>query len=258
MKKRTIYLVSAAFLISMACQLFVPAADRDGTVISACADIVKAVRGVQPGAAPRSLLDTGIKQGNEFDVNDYFDALTHISMQEGYALDYVYQVDSLGAFPILYARPEGQPAYPSINDIPAGLEIGDYLDRIAIDNTEQGYFEFVAMHIMARQFYLDWHANYNDTEIVCDSDAVNEIIVDINDGSFGNPFDRSQQRQARAMEDIEPLVKLTDDSALVEIIVFTKWGGFYRWTYTISRSLPHTIMDVKSDNLVPYDCGIMF
>ena len=38
-----------------------------------------------------------------------------------------------------------------------------------IEDVEQGYFEYVVMDIMANQFYLFWHANYNDTEIVCNS-----------------------------------------------------------------------------------------
>ena len=60
------------------------------------------------------------------------------------------------------------------------------------------------------------------------------------------------------MRNIESLVNLTDDSATVQVVIFTKWGGFYRLTYEISRSFPHTILDVKEENLVPYDCGIMF
>ncbi len=257
MKKQTTFLVLATFLFSMACQLLTPST-RDGTVISVCVDVVRDFREVQPGAIPQSLLETGIKQGGEFDVNDYFDAFTHISMEEGYALDYVYQLDSLGSFPILYARPADQPVYASIKDVPADMQASNYLDYISIDDSEQGYFEFVALDIMARQFYLDWHANYNDTELVCDKKAVNAIIADINNGSFGAPFNASQQLQARALTDIEPLVKLTDDSAVVEIITFTKWGGFYRLTYTINPSFPHTILDVKTENILKYDCGVVF
>jgi hypothetical protein len=260
MKKQTILLLLVTFLVSLACQFLFPpsVANRDGVIVSACTDLVNAFRGVQPGGAPQALLETGIKQGGEFDANEYFRVLTNISMQDGYVLDYVYHVDGLGAFPILYARPANQPAYVSANDLPADFERTDYHNHLAVEDVEQGYFEFAALNIMGGQFYLDWHANYNDTEIVCDSDAVDAIIADISDGNFGIPFDSSQRRQARAMENVEPLVKLTDDSARVEIIIFTKWGGFYRWTYTISRSVPHTIVDVKSENLVEYDCGIAF
>lgn len=257
MKKQTIFPLLAVFIFSLACQALTPNT-REGMVISDCPGIVSAVRALQPVDIPQPLLETGIKQGGEFDVNDYFKALTHVSMQDGYLLDYVYQVDGLGAYPILYAHPVDQPAYVSTGDLPENFDRTDYQSHIALENVEQGYFEFIAMNIMAGQFYLDWHANYNDTEIVCNADAVDAIVSDINDGDFGIPFDRTQQRQVRAMDNIEPLVKLTDDSALVEVTVFTKWGGFHRWTYTISRSFPHKIQDVKIENLVPYDCGIMF
>ncbi|MCC6501378.1 MAG: hypothetical protein IT313_14015 [Anaerolineales bacterium] len=259
MKKQTTFLLLATFLISTACQWLFPAAsNRDGTIISSCTDLVTAFRGVQPGGTPQSLLETGFKQGGEFDVSAYFEAFTHISMEEGYELDYVYQLDGLGAYPILYAHPVDQAPYLSMTDVPTGAEIGDYLDHVSIDDTEHGYFEFVAMSVMAGQFYLEWHANYNDTEIVCSDDDVDSIIKDLKDGDFGIPFDASQQVKAQTMRDIEPLVKLTDKTAVVEIVTFTKWGGFYRQTYTINRSFPHTILDVKSEIVVEYDCGIMF
>ena len=107
MKKQTYILVIAVFLVSMSCQFLIPNTDsnRDGVVISSCAEVVSAVRNVQPRGIPQALLDTGIKQGDEFNVNEYFKVLPHLSMQDGYLLDYVYQVDGLGAYPILYAHP---------------------------------------------------------------------------------------------------------------------------------------------------------
>jgi hypothetical protein len=71
-------------------------------------------------------------------------------------------------------------------------------------------------------------------------------------------MDLAEQTRARTMRNNEPVVRLTGDVAVVEVVTFTKWGGFYRYTYTISRGLPHTIVDVKQDHLVPYDCGVMF
>jgi hypothetical protein len=203
-------------------------------------------------------MDTGIKTGDEFDANDYFSVLSHVSIQDGYVLDYVYPIDFLGSSPVLYARPEDQPAFSSLEEIPENMELPDFREHIVVDDTEQGYFEYVAMDIMASQFYLVWHANYNDTEIVCNSREVNDIIASVNSGGFGNEFDFAQQTKARTIRNIEPSVNLTDDSANVQVVIFTKWGGFYRLTYTISRSFPHTITDVREENLVPYDCGVMF
>ncbi len=255
--KKQIVTLTLVLAVSLACQTLVPPTAREGTVISDCADIVRAVIEIRPGEVPQSLMETGIKTGGEFNVNNYFKVLTHISMQEGYALDYVYQIGGLGSFPYLYAHPNDQPPYASSTDVPEGTELGDFRDRLVIEDMEQGYFEYAVMDMLANQFYLVWHAYYNDTEIVCDREAADVIIEGINSGDFGYKLDAKQKAQARAMTNIEPLVKLTDDSAIVEVVTFTKWGGFFRQTYTISRVFPHTV-DVKEENLVEYDCGIMF
>lgn len=255
MKKR-IALPIIVILFSLACQFLAPA--RDGTALSNCADVVTAVRRIQPGAAPQHLIDTGIKNGDEFDANQYFTVLDHISMREGYVLDYVYISESLGGSPLLYARPEDQAPYDSMEDIPGNTQLTDFHEYLEVEDVEQGYFEYIVLATMVNQFYLDWHALYNDTEIVCNSEDVNDIVADISDSSFGNPLDIPGQVKARAMKDIQPVVQLTGDNATVELITFTKWGGFYRRTYTISRSFPHTIIDTQSENIVPYDCGIAF
>jgi hypothetical protein len=257
MKKQINFLIAFAFVFSLACQTLVPPPKRDGTVISDCANIISAVAEMQSVDVPQSLMDTGVKQGGEFDPNDYFKALNHISMRDGYALDYVYPVDFLGSFPLLYPRPVDQEPYPSAADVPEGVRLGNFRDQLEIEDVEQGYFEYVVMDIMANQFYLVWHANYNDTQIVCNRDAVDAIVADINSGGFGMEMDAKQKAQVRALTNVEPTVKFADDSAIVEVVTFTKWGGFFRRTYTISRSFPHEV-DVKDENLVEYDCGIMF
>lgn len=257
MKKQMIALIAFVFSLSLACQAIVPSPKREGTVISECAEIVRAVAEMQSVDVPQSLMETGIKTGGEFDPNDYFNVLTHISMRDGYALDYVYPVDFLGSFPLLYPRPVDQPSYASAADVPEGVELGNYRDQLEIEDVEQGYFEYVVMDIMASQFYLVWHANYNDLQIVCDKDAAYAIVDETNSQDFGAKFDLQQQAQVRALTNVEPLVKLTADSAIVEVVAFTKWGGYYRRTYTISRSFPHEV-EVKDENLVEYDCGIMF
>jgi len=256
MKTHRVFLLLAIFVSSLSCQFLMPS--RVGGVISDCANIVSGVANLQAGSIPQHLLDTGTKQGDEFDVNRYFDVTTHISMRQGYALDYVYQTDSLGAYPLLYAHPSNQAPYTSIADIPENTQLLDFLEYLEVEDVEHGYFEYVVMDIMAGQYYLDWHANYNDIEIVCNRAEVDEIVASVSSDDFGNAMGLAEQTKARTMRNIEPVVRLTGDNAAVEVVVFTKWGGFYRYTYTISRGLPHTIMDLKQENLVPYDCGVMF
>lgn len=244
-------------VVTLACQAL-PAPAGDGSVISNCSELVLAVRSLQSIELPDYLYTTGVKTGDEFDVNQYFTALPHLSMQTGYVLDYIYSADDLGGSPTLYVRPVNHASYVSVRDIPRDERLKDYHNYLVVDDVEQGYFEEVALSIMDDQFYLFWHAAYNDTVIVCDQAAVEDIIKEVNGGDFGYGFDASQQTEARSIQDVEPMVKLTEDTAIVEVVTFTSWGGFFRQTYTISRSFPHRILDMQEKNLVPYDCGVAF
>lgn len=259
MNRRIALPLLALLFASLACQSLFPepAPPRDGTVISNCADITTAIRAMQTAEIPQGLFETGIKQGDEFDVNEYFTVLPNLSMTDGYTLDYVFYGDSLGGFPVLAARPDDLPAYETREDIP-NEDLEKYWKYLDVQDTEQGYFDFVAFTSTAAQFYLFWHANYYDLEIVCDRNAVDAIVTERQTGNFGMEFDNDQMRQIKAMNNIEPLVRLTDITAIIEIVTFTKWGGFFRKTYTISRAFPHEIIDSQEENLVPYDCGIMF
>jgi hypothetical protein len=208
---------------------------------------------------PEHLLLTGTKRGDEFDVNQYFDVLTHLSMRDGYALDYVYQNDNLGGYPQLYAHMADQPPSGSAIDIPQNSQLSNFSAYVDIEDTEQGYFEYVVMDVMASQFYLYWHANYNDAHIVCSRQEVYDIVEQISSGESGYAvLDSDAQAKARLLRNIAPIVRLDRDVAVVEVVTFTKWGGFYRHTYTIPREAPHSILDVKEENILPYDCGIVF
>ncbi|MBI3165316.1 MAG: hypothetical protein IT309_00535 [Anaerolineales bacterium] len=259
MKKTNILSLFTLLIFSLACQTLFPepAPPRDGTVILSCANTLKAIRELQPIDLPQGLNETGIKQGDEFDVNEYFSVLPNLSMTDGYTLDYVFYGDSLGGFPVLAARPADLPPYGTRADIP-DPDLEKYWKYLEVKDTEQGYFDFVAFTSAAAQFYLVWHANYYDSEIVCDQNAVDVIVAERQTGRSGMEFDNDQMRQIETMNNIEPLVKLTDTTVTVEIVTFTKWGGFFRKTYTISRAFPHEIMDVQGENIVPYDCGILF
>lgn len=260
MNRPSIIFLLSALVFSLACQALFPAAlpPRNGIVITNCADITKAIRSMQTHEVPNGLFESGVKQGDEFDVNDYFSVLPNISMQEGYVLDYVFLGDSLGSFPLLAARPVDQSPYKASTDVSQGSDLTNYWNYIEIKDVEQGYFEFASFLIMADQFYLVWHANYDDTDVVCSREAVDAIVAERKTGDFGMPFNKDQTKQIKALQNIEPLVNLTGSTAIVEIVTFSKWGGFYRMTYTIDRTFPHTIINVQEENLVPYDCGIMF
>jgi hypothetical protein len=196
------------------------------------------------------------KQGGEFDANTYFQALTHLSMQPGYALDYVYHFDGMGGYPLLYSRPVGQAPFLTEADYAASGDSSDYLDYVQIDDTAEGYFQYVVLDILGPQFYLFWHANYNDYRIMGSPSDVQDVTASL--GDFGRPMSPLSRLRTLLLLDVAPTVSIGEQTVEVQVVVFTKWGGFLRWTYTLDRNFPHKILDVKEETLIPYDCGVMF
>jgi hypothetical protein len=198
-----------------------------------------------------------VKTGGEFDVMQYFTILDHLSPQPGYVLDYVYHYDELGGFPVLYVRTVDTPPYKSEAELTASDGLTNYMDFIQTDDTPDGYFQYVLLSLTANRFYLFWHANYSDSQVVCDKADVNRIVASLN-GDFGYRISLASRIRAAFIKDIEPSIVVNEDSVEVSFVTFTRWGGFFRQSFTISRSFPHAILDEQEQNLVPYDCGVLF
>jgi hypothetical protein len=202
-----------------------------------------------------------VKRGDEFDVSAYFDVLDHLSMEAGFVLDYVYLFQGIGGHPVLYARPESQPPFAAYEDLAASQADprSAYLRRLQIDSTSghpEGYFQFVVLDIVGEEFYLYWHAFYNDTVPICSSEAIEKVLGTL-DGSFGLAMSPEDKARARAI-DTQPWVSTDEEVVQVRLVTFSKWGGFIERIYTITRSFPHGILDVQSSTLVEYNCGVMF
>lgn len=55
-----------------------------------------------------------------------------------------------------------------------------------------------------------------------------------------------------------PAVTLTNGTATVRFISFTKWGGFFENVYVMDAHDPVQLLDVQFNPLIEYDCGINF
>jgi hypothetical protein len=192
--------------------------------------------------------------GGKFDPNEYFTVLTHLSLEDGYVLDYVYFAPGGGdGAPYLYARPEGEPAFANYSEYKkAGAE--NYLNHIQVDGTAEGYYELAVLSIMGGQFYLAWHFGYNDWEVVGSRERVEAIIELMNENH--RPLTEEQEEAALQL-DVTPRVKIGRDKVRVWLLVFTKWGGFYERVYTIDREFPHQMIEDEIQ-LVPYESGVVY
>ena len=191
--------------------------------------------------------------GERFDVNEYFTVLTHLAPEAGYVLDYVYYAPGGFGAPYMYARPEGERTFSNYSAYQnAGVE--NFLSHIQVDDTAEGYYELVLLSIMGEQFYLSWHAAYDDWEVVSSRERLDAIIELMNEEH--NPLTEEQVEAALKL-DVTPSVKFEGDKVRVQILMFTKWGGFYERVYTIDRNFPHQMIE-DDIQLIPYNCGIVF
>ena len=231
---------------------------------SALQSTVDAIRALKRGLDfPEHLQQKdAVKTGEEFDINQYFTVLTHLSMQSGYVLDYVYLYDGMGGQPIIYARKVDQAPYLTYSEyvnsegkILPRESLTRTMDKIQVDGTADGFFEFIAFYTLGNQLYLYWHAMYNDAIIICDHTGLEATLTALD--NWDSPLPPYAKQAARAL-DFRPIVELEDNTAIVKIVIFTKWGGFIQESYTISRDFPHRILERESKTLVDYLIGIVF
>jgi len=191
--------------------------------------------------------------GERFEAKEYFAVLTHLALEDGYVLDYVYYAPGSFGAPYLYAQREGEPALANYSEYQE-TNVENFLSHIQVDGTAESYYELAVLSIMGEQFYLSWHAEYNDLEVVSSRERQEAIIERLEEKY--RPL-TEEQVEAALQLDVTPRVEFEGDKVRVQILVFTKWGGFYEREYTIDRKFPHQMIydDIQ---LIPYNCGIVF
>jgi hypothetical protein len=238
---------------------------------------------IKPHGMPDNL-NPSSGNGN-FDINSYFSVLTHLSMEPGWVLDYLYLGSSFGGRPIIYVRKTTDKPFSSYEEYEAAqnntIKLNNIYDfvgfvmygdtsamgnKIRIDGTPEGYFEYVLLQLMGGQFYLSWHANYDDITIILDKNKAENILTQaisvfssdsINTtSSDGNSYFGIMAKVK--FIDFQPMITINNDTVTVKFITFTKWGGFIQNTFTINKVYPHTITEVSQTVLVEYQCGVMF
>jgi hypothetical protein len=191
--------------------------------------------------------------GERFDANEYFTVLTSLALEDGYVLDYVYFAPGGDGAPYLYARRAEEPGFVNYSKYQEA-SVENYLSHIQVDGTAKGYYELAVLSVMGGQFYLSWHFEYNDWEVVSSRERLEAIIGLLNQKYA--PLTEEQVEAALAL-DVTPKVKFEGDKVRVQVLVFTKWGGFFERLYTVDRNFPHQMVDDEIE-LISYHCGVVF
>ncbi len=229
--------------------------ERD-RVVAAFAKSVAALDALQKavGRVPEHLLNkNSARNGTEFDPNGYFTVLTHLSMEEGYVLDYVYYYGRSSGHPVLFTRTVGGScAIPTAEQLCQAENYGEsHLDHVRCDGTPEGYFELALFASQASRFYFYDHALYGKRAVIPEKSAITHDLV------------RKEEADLLArMQDafIPPDITIVDDKGRVTVsfCTFSYWIGLIREEYKMCAAFPHLISNTASTTLCPYHCGLMF
>ena len=261
-------LVLTLFLAILACRAIIPDSGKSAratpalsstisyqTTVDELASLLKSA-----GLPPKHLLEhNAARQDTDFDVHEVFSILRHLRMETGYKLDYVYVYEDIAGFPLLYARKADQPRYATSSEfyLAAGgkADKDAYLLHIQTDGSPESYFQLALLKMMGAQFYLYWHAGYNDSLPVCDYFGLENLLNDLENSGLDIP--KKVKSEARKLN-LDPQITIVNGEARVEFIYFTLWGGFNKAVYRFRQTFPHQLLESSSINLVEYDCGIVF
>jgi hypothetical protein len=216
-----------------------------------------------------------IRTRNEFDVNDYFSVLDRLSMEPGYVLDYVYSFLAIQGNPIIYARKVDEPPYPSSREYLAerGKDLFlrskttrnvlwdkgeaydrflEYLNHIQIDDTSQGFFQFIVFRMMVNNFYLYGESKCLEQVVIADSSKLDALF----NASWVQRLSLENQQKAKRLSKTlsktlpaEPTIEFQGETVVVKIIFFGGMDDIIQGSYTISRHFPHKITTVEEKKI---------
>ncbi len=204
----------------------------------------------------------------DFNPNNYFDLMTHLKLKEGYVLDSVMVEDGLGGAPVLYARQSTSKPFGTPEDLHKAMQAEgllketdsiyniaqDYLRYVVPDGTPESYLELAILRLLGSQYNLIWHANYNDTRVLCDASDLLLVAEEVE--AFTTELPADVQRKMKGL-DLNPRVEMAGDHVVTRLLLFTKWGGFYEMVTSIDPTSPGKFSDVTRP-LIKYECGIRF
>lgn len=190
-------------------------------------------------------------QEGDFDPNRYFEVLTHLSLPEGKVLDYVYEMDGMGGYPILYVRGEDE---PQATERP---EIGASFSFIQLDGSPESYFEYAVFQEYSSSFYLFWHANYDNRVLTCGEGAMKTI--DEKAGFFFNEYEYTPIVQGKMERANKAAWYIEEDGlAVVRFTYFTPFGGLMEQVYQFEKGSTPQVARKTTQELVQLITNLMY
>lgn len=191
-------------------------------------------------------------KGVGFDLNKFLTVFDKIHLRKGTVLDYAYYFYDIGGGPLIYTRKESEPSL-SANEYQRKFKRTQnepFLKDLLIDNDPESFFQVTVLYRVIDQFYLFWHALYNDHRFVFSKDSAERILEGLRE------MDKGETKKRLNHISFAPLVKKNGGRAEVRCVMFSNWTGFYQSHSDISW--PNLSMATRTEVIIPYNRGICF
>ncbi|MBI3874807.1 MAG: hypothetical protein HY300_02330 [Verrucomicrobia bacterium] len=238
-----------------------------------CARLASKLAGVCAtiGSIPREYFPPGPGEkspGNpkqRFDANKWFEVFDRVKPDDGWVLDYAWEFTGVGGVPLLYTRRSSD---TPLADPQAWREKFKYpeadaphLKHLAFEQSAEGAFQFAHFCVETPKFYLHWHSNYRDLELVITRDRLEQILKPIRAEAAHprmptNDVINADDRAKLLALDLRPVVRLSGKNAEVTALSFTQWGGFALWRAQLRQ--PNRFNGARAEELVRYQCNIHY
>ena len=190
------------------------------------------------------------------DPNKLVNRFSHIRLAQGFVLDFAYNDDERGSFPVLLARRSNTPpvddwsAFLESYDSKGGFHTyylskhrrcnPDYLDSLETDRALMSFFELAVLIYIGEDFYRTWHATWKD-RIFCTVQSFDKWEQSVRkwEESTGGDFVLSPRppegvaNQIRN-QDLRPYVEAYSNRVIVSFVSLDDSSGVRRrfWTFT--------------------------
>lgn len=197
-------------------------------------------------------------EGVGFEVNRFLKVFDKIKLKNGFILDYTYHSGGLGGEPLIYTRKKKAPRLSTYEYIEkyGRIDSRPYLNDITIEINPESFFQIAVFSQIVHQFYLAWHANYNDHQFIFSLEIVDDLLKYIPEDNKNNYSINKKDRERLRTISFEPQVNIKEEGAEVGCVMFSAWIGFY---YNASFiTWPNITIKSSREIIVPFDCGINF
>lgn len=192
------------------------------------------------------------RRGDEFSLDTIFSILSHLRQPAGISVDYVYSYVEAAGCPVPYLRKrEGLRLLTHRDLLEQGDDAGNpevVYNALECDRSPEGYFELVLFRTMAMQFYLFWHANYNDATVIASRQALASSLT------------RVAPKAATRFRGIDPTpcVAAGGEGVVVHVLTSSRHTGLCRESFQFSGTRTNKLRRRHRKVLAEPNVGVMY